>query len=796
MRTTTVHFTVPQGVKAALLFLLALAVMAAALGAVWLTAYTPAAPAVSWQTQQSVSALSASLEDLAQDAETQTALLDALPATVQQAGADTLYYTVNTAAGIGWADKRYTPDPRLRHPAALGLVDRTFDALAYLSDGCAAAGVRLVAVVDVQALAGELAIDNALADSDFSTRLQTMVRDIAADYAVSCLVLALPDAVSDSAVNRAVLSGIARQCPVPLGLELSAHHPLLRTADTGAALAVARVATQADAQAAVALKGAAVQVLWLAQDPVSFSSAAYYAVGQGLAVENCVWSTAKVAATQPATLSALQQSVRSLESAPDITLPQAPAELAVSYPAQSATLYSEKVFVMGTSDPTLPLAVNGNTVHRTTQNGVFGVLVPLQMGENTVTLAQGDSLVTLNISREEWKSGSGGQPPRDDSPYLYEGTRIRITDWICSVLADPDNDDRITETGKAGGVGVVNRCATTVRDGKRTYAYELVTGGWVLASNCQAVTENIGPWSLAALPIADDGRNETVTLVTGGTALCYDSWDEENGVLTVTLANTTLAAAETRALASSFCTSVSLEPVSGGVRLTFAVDGPRQLWGYDVCYDDAGNTVLWLKGAPTLDLDAAQPLKGAVILLDPGHGQNDSGAMGVAGALGGPTEKDLNLALALATRTRLQQLGATVVMTRQDDTFLSLEERSRLAKQVQPDLFLAIHHNSVELVSDANNVTGASAYYFTLPGKQLADSLLPRVAQAAGRKNSGSSWSYFYVTRMTYTPAVLFEYGFVVNPAEYEACSDPLTILKQGDANALGILDFFAARLR
>jgi N-acetylmuramoyl-L-alanine amidase len=195
-------------------------------------------------------------------------------------------------------------------------------------------------------------------------------------------------------------------------------------------------------------------------------------------------------------------------------------------------------------------------------------------------------------------------------------------------------------------------------------------------------------------------------------------------------------------------------------------------------------------------VEAPQPLKGATVLLDAGHGAEDLGAAGIAGLLGGPSEKDLNLALALAIRTRLQQLGAEVVMVREDDSFLSLEERSRLAHAVHPDVYLAVHHNSMGLTADVSTVSGASGYYFTLPGKQLADCILPRAAAAGRRENDGSNWSYFYVTRMTYTPAVLLEYGFLVNPAEYEACADPVTVRREGDATAHGILEFFRTRLR
>jgi N-acetylmuramoyl-L-alanine amidase len=111
-------------------------------------------------------------------------------------------------------------------------------------------------------------------------------------------------------------------------------------------------------------------------------------------------------------------------------------------------------------------------------------------------------------------------------------------------------------------------------------------------------------------------------------------------------------------------------------------------------------------------------------------------------------------------------------------------------------VYLAVHHNSVGLAADVSTVSGTSGYYFTLPGKQLADCILPRAAAAGRREDDGSNWSYFYVTRMTYAPAVLLEYGFLINPSEYEACADPLTVLREGDATAQGILEFLRLRLR
>lgn len=780
------------------LFLLAVAVIAAAVATVWLTAF-PSVPVGALDPQQGISALSAGIGDLPADAKVQQAQLDALPAIVAQAGCDTLYYTVNDETGIGWRSKRFAAAPRLQHEELFGLAVRTLDALDRLSEACARQDIRLVAVLDVNALAGGISGNALLDDGDFVTRLSAAVRDIPAQYGISALVLRFSQPPTDSTAAREALSGMARQCAVPMGLELPSSHTLLRARDTGAALAVARVEGTGGAESAAALaQKAAVDglpVLWLAQDPQQLAGAAYYAAGQGLAVNSCVWGSVRQADLEPDLLKTTQRSVLAVEeSGFALTVPPIGRTLAVSYPAQGAVLYSENVYVMGTSDPAQPLYVNGSEVKRPAAGGSFGVLVELQQGENQILVTQGGENILLRVTRAV-TSDSVAKPQRDGTVKLYQGQRIRVTAWIASVLSDPDNEDMIKETAKQGGVAVVNRCATTVRNGKYTYIYELTTGGWIPAYHCEAIDDNIGPWPLADFAVTQDGRDEYITLVRGGTSLGYDSWDETAGKLTVTLANTTAQAGEWP-IAGELVTGVAVEPVNGGVKLVFDTNGVRQLWGYDVTYTEAGDTVLYLKAAPELDLDSTRPLEGAVILLDAGHGADDLGALGVAGALGGPAEKDLNLALTLAVRARLQQMGASVVTVREDDSFLSLEERSRLANEVHPDLYLALHHNSIALTRDAGDVTGAWAYYFTLPGKQLADCLLPGVAAAGGRPDRGAEWSYFYVTRMTYTPAVLMEYGFLVNPAEYEACADPLTILREGDATAQGILTFFRQRLR
>lgn len=97
-------------------------------------------------------------------------------------------------------------------------------------------------------------------------------------------------------------------------------------------------------------------------------------------------------------------------------------------------------------------------------------------------------------------------------------------------------------------------------------------------------------------------------------------------------------------------------------------------------------------------------LKVGRIVIDPGHGGHDLGTIGSGGLL----EKDIVLSLAKGLQKKLQaKLGAEVFLTRDDDTFMSLEERTAFANQHKADLFISLHANS----SRIHSISGVETYY-------------------------------------------------------------------------------------
>ncbi|WP_440109702.1 N-acetylmuramoyl-L-alanine amidase [Paenibacillus sp. QZ-Y1] len=148
-----------------------------------------------------------------------------------------------------------------------------------------------------------------------------------------------------------------------------------------------------------------------------------------------------------------------------------------------------------------------------------------------------------------------------------------------------------------------------------------------------------------------------------------------------------------------------------------------------------------------------------VVIIDPGHGGRQSGAVSVKGAY----EKDFNLSVGLKVQELLQQhTDIQTVITRQDDTELSLQQRVDIAQLNQADIFVSIHGN--KFTTPVPN--GIETLYSRKESKVLADILHKHVQPITGLKDRGVKTASLHVTRETTMPAVLLELGFLSNPTD------------------------------
>jgi len=192
---------------------------------------------------------------------------------------------------------------------------------------------------------------------------------------------------------------------------------------------------------------------------------------------------------------------------------------------------------------------------------------------------------------------------------------------------------------------------------------------------------------------------------------------------------------------------------------------------------------------PLLDHDFAAPGRVRTVMLDPGHGGSDPGAQRSM-----LPEKDLNLRIALLLKQELERRGFKVIMTRNDDRYLSLDQRLQLTAESGADIFVSIHHNAA-----AN--PGAAGYeiYVPPPGKpnyaaslRLAADIQSHIISDMTVIDRGVKSANFKVLR-TQLPAVLIEAGFISNPAEEKAVNSSGRQQAAAAAVATGIAGFAAA---
>lgn len=154
------------------------------------------------------------------------------------------------------------------------------------------------------------------------------------------------------------------------------------------------------------------------------------------------------------------------------------------------------------------------------------------------------------------------------------------------------------------------------------------------------------------------------------------------------------------------------------------------------------------------------PLIKKTVVIDPGHGGSDRGAAGKKGTL----EKDINLEVALKLKDLLENAGANVILTRNDDTYIGLYERAYLANYLMADLFISVHVNS----HPNPEIRGIEVFYYPdrHHGLKLGSNILESLAQQTGFKKLAVKTGRFVVIRETQMPGVLLELGFLSNQEE------------------------------
>jgi len=224
-------------------------------------------------------------------------------------------------------------------------------------------------------------------------------------------------------------------------------------------------------------------------------------------------------------------------------------------------------------------------------------------------------------------------------------------------------------------------------------------------------------------------------------------------------------------------------------------------------------------------------LKVRRVVIDPGHGGHDSGAVGKGGTL----EKDVSLELSKKLAEILRADGLEVVLTRDDDRFVRLEDRARIANEARGDLFISIHCNSAAShklrgIETYTLNTSSDRYSIRLAARENASSergisdlqfiladlatkanteessrLASRVQKAmvgqlggkySGIKDLGTKAALFYVLLGTRMPAILVETSFISQEEDEKRLASPEYQADMAKALSQGVQDFLENRSR
>ena len=197
----------------------------------------------------------------------------------------------------------------------------------------------------------------------------------------------------------------------------------------------------------------------------------------------------------------------------------------------------------------------------------------------------------------------------------------------------------------------------------------------------------------------------------------------------------------------------------------------------------------------TVEIFTPKPGEENLVVLDPGHGGSEPGAVGPTGL----KEKDVNLDVAKRVKEILASQNIKTELTREGDNYVGLYERSGMANNLDAGLFVSIHMNAHKN-RDAN---GTSVFYYCYyneqkaeeivrqeKSKELADITQQNLLNLLGLKDRGVQQANFAVVRTTNMPAILVEAAFISNYAEENLLTQEYFRQKIAQAIAQGITDF------
>jgi len=260
----------------------------------------------------------------------------------------------------------------------------------------------------------------------------------------------------------------------------------------------------------------------------------------------------------------------------------------------------------------------------------------------------------------------------------------------------------------------------------------------------------------------------------------------------ITLFNTQILNVPSDKLETSLFKNVLFENLQDEAqRITLNFKNNGQLWGFSSYYKD-DNLVFEFYHAPKFNITSKKPLNGVKIVLDPGHSPKRvvpyDGAVGPSGML----EYEVNYKIALKTKEKLEQLGAQVFLSKEENENMPLARRQEKVLSEKAHLFISLHNNALaDHVNPLAKPRGFSFFYYYPHSYTFAEAIERSFVRNIALPDDGIIQRDFSVTRSTpQVPAILIEHAYMLLPEQEYLLSQDTFIDNLAKATSQGVVNY------
>lgn len=431
--------------------------------------------------------------------------------------------------------------------------------------------------------------------------------------------------------------------------------------------------------------------------------------------------------------------------------------LEIVYPKTNPVkINANSTFFIGSANPAEKLKINEAEV-KVYPNGAFAHFIPLNIGTNTFKVESGKEIINFIIEKPQMQTSTIKKQVLMEYPAMVfqvkkdnEPLRMTPIDGGINRLSHLTKGTQILVNGEKGNF-------------YRVFLNSQLTG-WIAKANVEQ------------LPKCPDLTVLKEFKTTENKEFCYYEFDL-NSKVPFTIKEEEVGL------------KLQIFNIYGQPDNTYCLNIPmNKLIGYDT-YFEKDKFILKLR--KNLQINPQEPLKDLVIAVDAGHGGQELGAIGCCG----DKEKDINLAIAKNLKQELENRGAKVIMTREDDSNVSLNERVEIAKKKNSVLLISIHANALPDGANPINNKGTSVYYYHNQAKALAENVINSMTSALGTQNDKVRQGSLALVRPTANVSILIEVAYIINPDDYTLLLDKNFQLNCAKAISNGIEKYICGQL-